>query len=188
MLLSGLMVCAHCGQPVIKQGNDDYRCRGSRNGTCSAAPSIRQSRLEERVFARLMPMLLTPDLSESFDAALAKARIDLAGPSTGKTLAALTRPRRAAQIKIGNIVAAIADGKAPALLLAGLEVLEGEVNEIDAKIRQVEAMARQGETVPVSSAVTLSKAPEPSRRRRRGQRVPRMARRQDHAHTRQHRS
>src|SRR6056297_13456 len=158
LLMSGLMACGNCGQRLIKQGNDYFRCRGSRNDTCDAPPSICQSRIEPRLIARLTPMLLTPDLERAFDEALAQAQANLAGPSAKDRIATLARRRAGAQRKIDNIVGMIADGNAPASLLTRLTELEREIAAIDADAAEVDAMTAASALVPTSSAVTLSRA------------------------------
>ena len=99
ILLSGLLVCGHCGQQITKQGNNYFRCRGARNQTCAVPPSIRQSVIEQRIFARLTPMLLSPDFEDRFDNALKAARDAFAGPSAQDRLSAVKRRRTATQRK-----------------------------------------------------------------------------------------
>lgn len=69
-LLSGLMVCDFCGAPYVMRGKTRYGCRGNRDGSCTNRTTIRRDRIETRVANRLRGVLLTPELTTVFDAAI----------------------------------------------------------------------------------------------------------------------
>ncbi|MEX1662955.1 recombinase family protein [Thioclava sp. 15-R06ZXC-3] len=52
-LLSGLLVCGCCGAPYVKVGRNRFQCREARKGACNNKITIRQNRIEARVFDAL---------------------------------------------------------------------------------------------------------------------------------------
>ncbi|WP_295537036.1 recombinase family protein, partial [uncultured Thioclava sp.] len=74
-LLSGLLVCDCCGAPYIKVGRKRFQCREARKGACNNKYTIRQDRIEARVFDALR-VLESTDFGTAIKAA--KAQLTLA--------------------------------------------------------------------------------------------------------------
>ncbi|GAB6053075.1 recombinase family protein [Magnetospira thiophila] len=66
-LLSGLLLCHHCGHPYTISGKDSYGCNTHRSkGTCPNDRTVDRLQAEARIFDGLQHRLLAPELVSEF--------------------------------------------------------------------------------------------------------------------------
>ena len=109
-LLTGLMVCGHCGKPYGKVGRARSGCREKRKGACTNVVTTRQDRIEQQVFDRLRATLLGPDLIDAFATAYrAELRVP-GGNDVAATVKAASDPLARMRKARGGITSAIENG------------------------------------------------------------------------------
>ncbi len=133
-LLTGLMVCAECGGPMIAAGKDYMACDHARNqGTCSNKRGIKRDRIEETVLEALKTNLMQPNLVEEFIRAF-HAEVNRLererNASQEQTAKAFERIGR----QLDGLYEAIADGLRTQGLKAKLEELEQRKSDLETQI------------------------------------------------------
>ncbi len=148
-LLSGLLKCGCCGRDYIVIGKERYGCTGYRAGACTNGKSIRQSRIETRVFARLRSWLLTPDLAAAFDRAVSDEMARMDGDDGKGHVKALARKLKKAERERASIVRAIRDGARFDIFRKEFEGLEAEIAALTADLTDAEqAIAERATPLP----------------------------------------
>lgn len=129
-LLSGLLVCGHCGAPmsVIGGGNTAryYRCDDHRKrGTCTNKRSVREDLVRTRVFEALRAALSTPEMLHGLRARVASYQSERQRSASTEREELRARIAKAAK-RIETLVSQMADGNAPASVVDHLRVLEAD--------------------------------------------------------------
>lgn len=147
-LLSGLMVCGCCGAPYIKTGRNRFQCRENRKGVCENRATIRQTRIEPRVFTALRSRLRSADLIAEFEAAFQAELRALEGTDLGASLKAanaqLAKVRKARR----SIMSAIENGADFADYGARDKELKAEAQTLEDQIAQLEAQQDRKDATP----------------------------------------
>ncbi|MFC2970152.1 recombinase family protein [Acidimangrovimonas pyrenivorans] len=146
-LLSGLLVCGCCGEPYVIRAQNRYGCKNFRKGICRDSKGIRRDRIEARVFNRLRHAFLTPELTESFEAAIRAERKKMRPTERDQTLKALRRHRGDLSRKLDNNFKAIEEGAPFKRLQPRIEALEAEIEALEARISETLA-AQQAAAAP----------------------------------------
>ena len=115
-LLSGKIVCGHCGGSYTTTGKDYMACKAAiKQGICSNQVRIRRTRLESQVLTALGRDLMCPEAVEAFVAEFTASWNRLQAGASGK-LESLRRELEATDRKLDSLIEAIADGlRAPGL-------------------------------------------------------------------------
>ncbi len=130
-LFSGLIKCAECGGGMSLVSKVYYGCSARRNkGTCSNSLTIRLDRLEGSVLRGLQERLVTPELTKVFVKEYTKEVNRLRAESAASYDGTQKRVSRL-NGQIDNIVEAITIGQSSPALLARLEGLEKEKQNLE---------------------------------------------------------
>ncbi|MDP1964715.1 MAG: recombinase family protein [Reyranella sp.] len=133
-LLSGLLVCGHCGGPYALRGQDRYACSNHvMNGSCANSRSITREALEARMLDGLRDRLMAPEIAAEAMRAYAEETNRLnrerrsSGAADRKALADIDK-------KLKEIVTAIEDGGYSRPLMARLRDLEAKQDELTERL------------------------------------------------------
>ena len=151
-LLSGLLKCGCCGRDYIVIGKERFGCIEYRAGACANGKSIRQSRIETRVFSRLRNWLLTPDLTDAFDRAVSAEMKRIEGDGGQARVKTLARQIRKLERERASIIRAIKDGARFDVFREVFEALEAEVAALTADHAEAEQAIAQRATPPPDPA------------------------------------
>ncbi|OWY18274.1 hypothetical protein B6V73_00205 [Thioclava sp. JM3] len=147
-LLSGLMVCGCCGAPYIKTSRNRFQCRENRKGVCENSLTIRQTRIEPRVFTALRSRLRSAELIAEFEAAFRAEMRILEGTDLGASIKAanaqLAKVRKARR----RIMSAIENGADFADYGARDKELKAEAQELEDRIAQLEVQQDRKDATP----------------------------------------
>lgn len=147
-LLSGLMVCGCCGAPYTKSGRDRFRCRENQKRACENRVSVRQDRIEARVFDALRSTLRSADLIAEFEAAFQAELRALEGTDLGASLKSANAQLAKVRNKRRNIMNAIENGADFAEYSARDKDLKAEASELEDRIAQLEAQQDRKDATP----------------------------------------
>ena len=159
-LLSGLLKCGCCGRDYIVIGKERFGCIEYRAGACANGKSIRQSRIETRVFSRLRNWLLTPDLTDAFDRAVSAEMKRIEGDGGQARVKTLARQIRKLERERASIIRAIKDGARFDVFREVFEALEAEVAALTADHAEAEQAIAQRATPPPDPAEAYVRAVE----------------------------
>jgi site-specific DNA recombinase len=131
-LLTGKVVCGHCGKAMASTGRDYLACRvAMADGPCGNRSSVRRGALEAQVLEALGSELMRPDLVAEFAAEFTRELNRLAAEAS----AGIDGKRRELEgvlRKLSGLIEAIADGlRAPGL--------QGKLDEFEARRAALEA-------------------------------------------------
>lgn len=85
-LINEMPLLIHLKPRKDQRDSNVYGCRNHRDGACENGRTIRRQRIEARVFNRLREPLLTPDLADTFTAAIRAERGKMQGSDAGQAL------------------------------------------------------------------------------------------------------
>lgn len=138
-LLSGLTRCGACGGAYTKISATLLGCATARNkGTCSNRQNVRLDRLEAQILESLRDQLLAPDLYKAF-AEVFYAEINRLRMNEGAHITVAQRELAQIGRKLGQLVAAIADGGPAKALMVEVHRLEARQGELEAQIAAYDA-------------------------------------------------
>ncbi|EAQ14711.1 site-specific DNA recombinase [Maritimibacter alkaliphilus HTCC2654] len=157
-LLSGLLVCGCCGRPFTMQAQGKYYCRNKK--LCGNRTPVLREAIEQRVFASLRDLFLTPELEAKFDATIAAERRKMASASGSNELRTLIRRKAEAEKAITQILRAIESGTTFKSLLERAQSLEDEIARLELQINKLEAVRRSAEAMPTRAAPVYAAAIE----------------------------
>ncbi|WP_137128543.1 recombinase family protein [Roseomonas sp. HF4] len=131
-LLTGKVMCGHCGKAMASAGRDYLACRvATADGPCGNRSSVRRGALEAQVLEALGSELMRPELVAEFAAEFTRELNRLAAESS----AGIDGKRReldGVRRKLSGLIDAIADGlRAPGL--------QGKLDELEARRATLEA-------------------------------------------------
>jgi DNA invertase Pin-like site-specific DNA recombinase len=142
-LFSGVLICGECGSRIVitsgngKRGYVKYGCPSHRyRGVCSNKLTIRQDRLEDQLIAALEERVLSADVLEyalaKFESQLKQRLIQIQKEASSHD----TLHKRLAELhgKAERITHAIADAGHSRSLLAELQSIESEIEQIERQL------------------------------------------------------
>ncbi|WP_161958834.1 recombinase family protein [Ferruginivarius sediminum] len=136
-LLSGLLVCGHCGGRYTIIGVDRYGCATRRSqGTCQNNRTITRQEIERRVLDGLKDRLLAPDMVETFMQAY-QDELKHAQCAADADRERLEAERAEIQGKIDNILQAIEANPEARTLASRLNELETRLAQIDGELERM---------------------------------------------------
>jgi site-specific DNA recombinase len=137
-LLTGLLVCGHCGGKLISVGRDYLACGNARKlGTCTERQSWRREHLEGAVLDVVRLRLMEPDAVAQFMKAVAEEWNE-ERRNAAKDHVRLEHELAAIESKLTGLYDAIAEGLRTPGLLARLEDLERQKAEMQQKVERTE--------------------------------------------------
>lgn len=138
-LLTGLMVCDTCGAPYVKVGHHRFGCREARKWACDNRETIRNDRIEARIFGQLRSQLIGPELLDIFEAAYHAELRALDGADVETTVKTVTgqlvRVRKARR----GIMSAIENGADFADYSGRDRELKAEEADLDRRLLELRA-------------------------------------------------
>jgi len=147
-LLSGLLVCDCCGAPYIKVGRKRFQCREARKGACNNKYTIRQDRIEARVFDTLRAELRNADLMAQFEAAFQAELRALESTDFGAAIKAAKAQLTSARTARGGIMRAIEQGADFADYSARDKELKAEITALEDRIAHLETQQAEKDATP----------------------------------------
>jgi hypothetical protein len=143
-LLTGKVVCGHCGQAMASVGRDYLACRvAMADGPCGNRSSVRRGALEAQVLEALGSELMRPELVAEFAAEFTRELNRLAAEASAG-IDGKRREVESVRRKLAGLIDAIADGlRAPGL--------QGKLDELEARRAALEgeiAIAERSATPP----------------------------------------
>jgi hypothetical protein len=134
-LLTGLVCCGSCGNPLTNVGRDYLRCtRADKGGTCSNNQGVRRSLLEKTVLTALQKNLMHPDLVREFISAFQEEmnkernEAEVERKHAERKLAEVNR-------QLDGLITAIAEGFRAPGLQQKLDTLESEKARLAALVK-----------------------------------------------------
>lgn len=158
--LSGVLRCGSCESLFTITGGEEgrryYRCSGAIRGKCEVRTSLRESVVRERILGAIRERFASPDAQAEIEA-LVREELALADGHDTRRRDLADRVSRS-EARVRRLVLAVADGAAPASVLATIADLEAQVAEDRAELaRVVEAEdARPSLEVPSAAEVCAS--------------------------------
>ncbi|WP_374450308.1 recombinase family protein [Stella sp.] len=144
-LLSGLLRCGCCGDPLAIVGKEQLGCSRHRSkGTCTNAQRIGRTAIEARVLAALKTRMLTPELVEAFVRGF-QEELNRGRAEAGAAREARSRELAEVTGKLAGIVRAIEGG-------AWSETLRDRLADLE---RRKAELARQVEELPAPEPIRL---------------------------------
>lgn len=139
-LLSGLLVCGHCGGAIAVVNRDRYGCTWARHrgpAVCDQRRTVQVQVAERRILAAIAGDLYSPAALAEYRAALLD-ELKRASAAAAPDLAALQRTRRELAERIDHLVAEIASGTRSRALSAALEAAEADLERTEQDLRAAE--------------------------------------------------
>ncbi|KEO54116.1 recombinase family protein [Thioclava pacifica] len=157
-LLSGLLICGCCGAPYVKSGKNRFQCREARRSACNNTISIRQDRIEPRVFDTLRAELHSAELIAEFEAAFQAELRALDSTDLETAIKRANADLTKATMARKGIMKAIEQGADYADYSARDKELKAEVADLEARIMQIKAQQTKKDTAPPDIAALFEAA------------------------------
>ena len=157
-LLSGLLKCGCCGRDYIVMSKERYGCTGYRAGACSNGRSIRQGRIETRVFDKLRSWFLTPELASAFDHAVAEETVRLSETGEKGRVRTLTSRLRKLEGERDKLLRAIMEGARFNSVHEAFAAREAEIAALKADLAEAEQAVAERATPPPDPAAAYARS------------------------------
>ncbi len=157
-LLSGLLKCGCCGRDYIVIGKERYGCTGYRAGACVNGKSIRQGRIETRVFDKLRAWFLTPELTAAFDHAIAEETLRLGESGPKSRVKTMTSKLKKLERKRDGLLKAIMDGASFGSIQEAFAAREAETAALKDDLAEAEQAVAERATPPPDPAAAYARS------------------------------
>lgn len=146
-LMTGALVCGVCGSYYQAKRYGDYSSGGNRftrficgnrlkrRDLCENNVTVREDRINEWVKSEVLPQTIS---KEAMYEARKQALDAHSAQSQSSGVVALQKKKDALTSQISNLVAAIANGRAPSAILEQIEQLESDRDAVSAQIDELE--------------------------------------------------
>ena len=157
-LLSSLLKCGCCGRDYVVTGKERYGCTGYRAGACENGKSIRQGRIETRVFDKLRSWLLTPDLAGAFERAVVEETARLGETGERSRVKSLTARMKKLERERNGLMKAIMEGASFGSIQDAFAAREAEIAALQVDLTEAEQAVAERATPPPDPAAAYARS------------------------------